>query len=378
MKSILFSLLMAVALLGCSSSMREVKDEPLPSSGFVIKRGTNLSHWLSQNSQRGEERRKHIQEDDFARLDSLGFDHVRIPVDEEQLWDENGNKHPEAWKLLTDALHFAAKHRLRAIVDLHIIRSHHFNAEHDGTANILFTSEEAQAKLIDMWKQLSASLSKFSTDSVAYEFLNEPVAKDPEQWNRLIAKVHHVLRGLEPNRTLVIGSNMWQGVETFKDLKVPAGDKNIILSCHYYSPMIVTHYKASWNNVGVYSGPINYPGVLISPDNFETINPDFRTYFGENNMKWDRNLMRKNIKQAVDVANRLGLPLFCGEWGVYETCNREVAYAWLRDAIAVFDEFNMSWASWCYDEGFGFWDQKRHQFNDKPMVRILTSGKGLK
>ena len=71
---------------------------------FRIKRGTNISHWLSQSEQRGEARRLHIQEDDFARLEELGFDFVRIPIDEVQFWDEQGNKLPEAWNLLKNAL----------------------------------------------------------------------------------------------------------------------------------------------------------------------------------------------------------------------------------------------------------------------------------
>ena len=66
-------------------------------NNFRIKRGTNVSHWLSQSEQRGEARRLHIQEDDFERLHDLGFDFVRIPIDEVQFWDEKGNKLPEAW-----------------------------------------------------------------------------------------------------------------------------------------------------------------------------------------------------------------------------------------------------------------------------------------
>ena len=95
-------------------------------NNFNIKRGTNLSHWLSQSRVMGEERRKHIQEDDFARLEQLGFDFVRIPIDEVQFWDDNGNKLPEAWELLTNAINLAEKHHLRVVVDLHIIRSHRF------------------------------------------------------------------------------------------------------------------------------------------------------------------------------------------------------------------------------------------------------------
>ncbi|MBK8280074.1 MAG: cellulase family glycosylhydrolase [Saprospiraceae bacterium] len=52
--------------------------------------------------------------------------------------------------------------------------------------------------------------------------MNEPVADDPEQWNHLIARAVSVLRDLEPNRTIVIGSNRWQSAQTFDQLKVPA------------------------------------------------------------------------------------------------------------------------------------------------------------
>ena len=154
--------------------------------GFRIRRGTNVSHWLSQSEARGEMRRLHIQEEDFARLERLGFDFVRIPIDEVQFWDEQGNKLPEAWTLLTNALDWARLHNLRAIVDLHIIRSHYFNAVNEGgaSANTLFTSEKAQQDLIDLWYQLSDVLGGYSTDWVAYEFMNEPVADDHEQWNR--------------------------------------------------------------------------------------------------------------------------------------------------------------------------------------------------
>ena len=135
-------------ITGCTSKP-ETDDNV---NNFRIKRGTNLSHWLSQSEERGDERRQHIQEDDFERLEQLGFDFVRIPIDEVQFWDEEGNQLPEAWELLTNALHLAAKHHLRAIVDLHIIRSHYFNAANEGgaSANTLFTSEEAQQNLIHM------------------------------------------------------------------------------------------------------------------------------------------------------------------------------------------------------------------------------------
>ena len=382
MKKILFVLaIIATALwtmTACTSKKEtETKSEE---NSFKIKRGTNLSHWLSQSQERGEMRKQHIQEDDFERLEQLGFDFVRIPIDEEQFWDEQGNKLDEAWDLLTNALQLAGKHHLRAIVDLHIIRSHYFNAVNEGKkdANTLFTSDEAQQQLINMWYQLSDVLKGFSTDSVAYEFMNEPVADDHEQWNQLVAKVHKALREREPLRTLVVGSNRWQGYETMKYLKVPEGDKNIILSFHYYNPMILTHYGAWWTPIGKYRGKVSYPGVLVSKEDYEaapdSLKKDLEPYTTQ---EWNIDKIREDFKDAIEVAKKYDLQLFCGEWGVYEPVDRELAYKWYKDMLSVFDEFDIAWTTWCYDADFGFWDQQKNDYKDKPLVDILMSGKKL-
>ena len=359
---------MAFALTPCLAQTGTVNN-------FKIKRGTNVSHWLSQSEARGEMRRLHIQEEDFARLERLGFDFVRIPIDEVQFWDEKGNKLPEAWTLLTNALNWAGKHHLRAIVDLHIIRSHYFNAVNEGgsSANTLFTSEKAQQDLINLWYQLSDVLKGYSNDWVAYEFMNEPVADDHEQWNQLVAKVHKALRAREPQRTLVVGSNRWQGYETMKYLKVPQGDKNIVLSFHYYNPMLLTHYTAWWTPIGKYKGKIHYPGIMVTKEDFDAAPADIKAELEPYTRQvWDINKIREDFRDAIAVAKKYGLQLFCGEWGIYENTDRELGYQWTKDMLTVFNEFNIAWTTWCYDADFGFWDQQHDCFKDKPLVDLLT------
>ena len=364
--------MMLLALSACTS--KSEKNEGV--NNFRIERGTNVSHWLSQSDERGEARRLHIQEDDFARLDSLGFDFVRLPIDEVQFWDEEGNKIPEAWDLLTNAINWAEKHHLRTIVDLHIIRSHYFNAVNEGgdDANTLFTSETAQQDLINMWFQLSDVLKGYSVDSVAYEFMNEPVADEHDQWNQLIAKVHKALREREPQRTLVIGSNRWQGYETMKYLQVPEGDKNIILSFHYYNPMILTHYGAPWTPIGQYTGKVNYPGIIVSKEDYEAASDSLKPLLEEyTKQEWNVDKIRADFADAISVAKKHDLQLFCGEWGVFEPVDRELAYQWTKDMLTVFKENNIAWTTWCYDADFGFWDQQKHDFKDKPLVELLMS-----
>ena len=208
--------------------------------------------------------------------------------------------------------------------------------------------------------------------------MNEPVAEEHEQWNQLVAKVHKALREREPQRTLVVGSNRWQGYETMKYLKVPEGDKNIILSFHYYNPMLLTHYGAPWTPVGQYKGKVSYPGKLITQADYDaapdSVKPHIEQYLTQ---EWNIDKIRADFKDAIDVAAKYGLQLFCGEWGVYEPVDRELAYKWTKDMLAVFDEFNIAWTTWCYDADFGFWDQAKNDYKDKPLVDILMSGKKL-
>lgn len=375
MKKILLPLLAVCGCLMLGACANKTVEE---SEDFVIKRGTNLSHWLSQSWVLGEARAQRVTEADIARIAELGFDHVRIPIDEVQFWDAEGNQLPEAWALLTNALDNCIKYNLRAIVDLHIIRSHNFNAGFSGGHNTLWEDEAAQDALINLWYQLSDALKDYPCKWVAYEFMNEPVADEHEQWNKLVAKVHKALREREPNRTLVIGSNMWQGVDTMEFLKVPEGDRHILLSCHFYHPMALTHYTAPWTESGRYFGPIQYPGVMISEEEFAKLDEKNQEVFRQFTTEWNKERLSEMVGQAAKVAEKLGLPLYCGEWGVYQkNAPAESKYSWYRDMVEIFDEYDMSWSTWCYFDEFGFWSLEKQEIVDQPLVDILLSGKAL-
>ncbi|MHC4206535.1 MAG: glycoside hydrolase family 5 protein, partial [Planctomycetota bacterium] len=153
-------------------------------STFHISRGVNISHWLSQSQRRGQQRLAYFTEKDVAYIAGLGYDHIRLPIDEEQMWDENGNKEDEAFELLHNAIKWSESRHLKVVVDLHILRSHHFNAEDKP----LWTDPKAQEKFLLLWEDLSSELKQYPVGLVAYELMNEPVADDPEDWNKLVEK----------------------------------------------------------------------------------------------------------------------------------------------------------------------------------------------
>ncbi len=317
--------------------------------GFEIRRGTNISHWLSQSTRRGDERARFFTEKDVELIASLGFDHIRLPVDEEQLWDEAGNKEPEAFAWLHSAIGWAQKNKLRVIVDLHILRSHHFNAQEKP----LWTDPKAQDKFLALWRDLSAELGKYPLSLVAYELMNEPVADDPEDWNKLVEKAVRQVRTTEPRRKLVIGSNKWQSVGTFDQLRIPTGDRDIILSFHFYTPMLVTHYRASWTSVGRYQGPVNYPGQLVDPREIEKLDPKVAGIVKSNNGVYNRERLESLLEKPLALAKKLDLPLYCGEWGAISGAPEGPRLQWYRDMRANLEKHGIAWATWDYKGGFG-------------------------
>ncbi len=321
----------------------------LPGDPFPLRRGTNISHWLSQSKRRGPERREWFRRKDVAFLAGLGLDHLRLPVDEEQLFTVDGKPESEAFDLLNEGLDWCDEFSLRAIVDLHILRSHHFNEK----VKPLWTETAAQERFLQCWRDISSQIGKRSTLKVAYELMNEPVADDPQQWNVLVEKCAKSIRALEPERRLVIGSNMWQSVDTFDVLRVPADDPNVILSFHYYHPMVLTHYQASWTKVGEYKGPVTYPGRLVPEDQLQTQPADLRRAMSPERIVFDRSTTVLMFAKPIEVARRLKLPLYCGEWGCIDRAPMEPRVHWYEDVRSILEENRIGWATWDYKGGFG-------------------------
>ncbi|MBZ0292458.1 MAG: glycoside hydrolase family 5 protein [Anaerolineae bacterium] len=315
---------------------------------FEIHPGTNISHWLSQSTARGEARRQWFVEEDVKRLADLGFDHLRIPIDEEQMWDESGQREQEAFELLNRALDWLERAGLRAIVDLHILRSHHFN---DANEPALYSDPAALEQFADLWRDLSAFMKERATDKVAYEMLNEAVARNPESWNHVSGYIFKTLRDLEPERTIVLGSNQWNKTYTYPDLKIPEDD-HLLLTFHYYNPMFVTHYKASWNEYRHYTGPVQYPGTPVPAEHMDELKQlydDAET----RNRYYDREVIKQEVMIASEIAQKTNHPLYCGEFGVIINTPSDVRQRWYQDMVSVFDELGIAWANWDYKGGFG-------------------------
>ena len=375
-------ILLALILFPIYSWKQSLSTKTINPSGFEIKRGVNLSHWLSQDFGWAP-KYTYINENDIRFIDSIGYDHVRIPIDEQEMWDENGNPIKPAFDHLIRCLNWCDTYNLRAIVDLHIIRAHYFNAVKEGGNNALWEDPVAQNHLIDLWMQLSEVLHEYPNNKVAYELLNEAVAPDNEDWNKLVNKAIAAIREKEPDRVLVIGPNMWQQASYMKYLKVPENDKNIILSFHTYTPLALTHHLAEWTPAGQYEGPVHYPGQIITDDDYrkyvDTSNvalvnelSDVREYF-------DKDRLIEVFKPAIEYAKSKNLQLYCGEFGCLPTIERSDRLQYYADMISAFEENDIAWCNWEYKGDFGIYhfdrEKKISLSPDTELITILMQTK---
>lgn len=349
-----------VVLSGCRAGADEASTD-----AFTIHRGLNISHWLSQSRVRGLARERYFTEKDVAYIASEGFDHLRIPVDEEQLFLESGEKDAEAFALLHEALGWCRKYGLRAVVDLHILRSHHFNA----AEKPLFSDEKAQESFFECWRKISGELKDYSNGWVAYELMNEPVADRAEDWNKLVCRCVEVIREREPQRMLVIGSNRWQRFETVKELELPENDPNIIVSFHYYDPFLFTHYLAGWTDNRDYIGRVHYPGQVVAPEDLAKLPKDLSDRFADwTEQVYDKEAFKRDFSEALSVAKARGLQLYCGEYGCINSSPVPDRVRWWRDINEVFEEMGIARAVWDYKGDFGI---LKREWPDRPMLDAL-------
>ena len=314
---------------------------------FEIKRGVNIAHWVSQTGARGEERARIFTERDVEQLAAWGFDHIRIPVGEEQLFSPDGTMDNETMTLIETAIGWCKKHNMRAIFDLHNLRSHHFNAD----KKPLFTDPAAQEAFCECWRKISDHLKKYPDSMVAYELMNEPVADDPAQWNDVVNKCLSAVREKEPHRTVVIGSNRWQSFDMVERLEVPADDENIILSFHFYNPFMFTHYHASWTDMRDIPCEVHYPGSLISKEDYDAMSDEMKGRYGYGAGQSgynDRATLEKQIARAADAAAKMGRRIYLGEFGTLATTAEADRVAWFEDVVSLCNERGIAYAAWDY------------------------------
>jgi endoglucanase len=313
---------------------------------FKISKGINLASWLSTPKYSGAARAAFFTEADVKLLSEQGFDHIRICVDEVQLWDDSGNKIREyGFNLLHDAIKWCIKYNVRAIIDMHITRNHRFtNAE-----NTLFTDPAEPAKFVKLWEDLSDELKSYPNSLVAYELLNEPVSKDAKNWNRVSALAINAIRAKEQNRTIIVGVCTANGSVKYSELTLPSNHR-ILSTFHYYGPYLLTAYGLQSTTGGRKDIPMTYPGRLVPEEWISALPANWQE---TGRRTYDKSVLTANMKSGFDMAKRLNVPVFVGEFGTINVTPEPARSNWYKDIVAICKENNAAYTSFDY-KGAGY------------------------
>lgn len=332
-----------------------------------FQRGFNLTGWLQSSGARAVHFTKFGRED-LAHIKALGADVVRLPI----------NLHAMSNGAPNYALDPLFLFFLDQIVDwseelgLHLILDNH-------TFNVNSNTDPAIGQvLVPVWTQLAEHF-KDRSDLVYYEILNEPHGIADATWHAIQQEVVAAIRQIDTRHTIIVGPASWNSYNNLAQMPAYADD-NLIYTFHFYDPFLFTHQGASWVNpsmVPVSGVPFPYDAERMptAPASLagSWVGSAFNSYRSEGTAQ--------RIEDQLDIAARFaqerGVPIFCGEFGVYipnsPAPDRLRWYALVRDAL---EARGISWATWDYKGGFGLFERGSNELFESdlniPLLRALA------
>lgn len=340
-------------------------------SKFEIQTGLNIGGWLSQTSTRKENINTFFTRSTVNKLAEWGFDHIRLPIDEAEVLNTDGTWMTDRLKLIHNAIGWCKDVNLRVILDMHITRSHYFNDTENMT---LWTDLNEQDKFVHIWQTISAEFKQYPNSLLAYELLNEPATSMPDDWNGLIARTLAAIRENEPHRVVVLDPVGHSNIGQLQNLVFPANDKNLILTTHFYTPHLLTHYQAPWmDGLKDLSIPLHYPGQLVAQADYDTItiqrHKDVVKYY---NGVYNKDVLTTRLQEAIRISQLTGLQIHIGEVGCIDKCPKEVRDAWMADVVAILKENNIAFDIWGYKSNFGILNDYGTP-KDQGLIDIITA-----
>lgn len=283
-----------------------------------FRRGLNLGGWISQCNYSDEHIKNFIQYDDLKRIASWDFDHVRIPFDYNIFEDEE-----KGFSILDKAVSDCSELGLNVVLDLHKTKGFSFD-DYGEDEKGFFDSEEYQEYFYRLWEKLAARYGKYH-ETVAFELLNEITSKEYiTMWNRIAKTAIVRIRKYAPHTFILVGSYENNSVTTVDALENPY-DKNVVYNFHFYEPLVFTHQGAYWT---------------------DRIDPEKRMSYSESGCC--EQYFEDMFIPAVKKAEKDGLKLYCGEFGMIDRVGSDDALKWFEGIGKVFDKYGIGHCAWTY------------------------------
>jgi endoglucanase len=316
----------------------------------LLHRGVNASMWFAQARDYSPVRlRSYTTADDIAVMHAMGFDHVRLSIDGDALMRDappNGLNAAFVAELDT-AVNTMLKDGLRVIVDVH---------PSDAFKQRLRTDDAAVTRFCALWSALAGHFAQTDPDRVFYEVLNEPEFENVQQWNAVQTRAIAAIRQAAPHHTIIATAQRYSGLTDLLTLE-PVADPNVIYTFHDYEPFPFTHQGATWTMAQVrplrgvpYPSSPEVIGPVLSQEQ-QLVDQHWINTYGLD--RWDAARIRSEVSFAGKWAALHHVPVYCGEFGVYQAfADPAMRAAWLHDTRTALEEQGIGWAVWDYQGSF--------------------------
>ena len=346
------------AALFCAPGVPQASADGVPAGRIaLLSRGINVSEWFAAWSEQRLLGTWHTA-DDAALIRRLGFTFVRLTASPQWLFNPADPAHPPA------AIHYY-EHALRLFLDAGlavIVDPIHGTSSDDAFEDSLARDPGFRRGVEAGWEALARRFAAISADRVFFEIMNEPhistrEAIDASWWPPVQEGLAAAVRRGAPQNTIIATGEKWGGIDGLVALS-PLADRNVVYSFHWYEPFTFTHQGADWaGEIPKLLAGIPYPSspVAVAAAVSALADPraqkEVTVYGGE---RWDRRRVEAGLRRAADWGKRHGVPVFCGEFGVYRKVSPEAdRVRWIADVRSTFENLGIGWSMWDYDGGFG-------------------------
>ncbi len=315
------------------------------------QKGVNLGGWLSQGSLTKEHLDTFITEKDIERIASWGADHVRLPLDYENVETEDGTDIEAGYRYIENCVSWCRKYHLNMVLDLH--KTYGYIFDNQDYSKDFFHSRKQQERFLNLWRKLIKRFAK-DADIIMFELLNEVVSFDVvDEWNDLSSRAVKIIRETAPSAKILYGGVGYNAVTSIKKLLPPA-DENIVYNFHCYEPLIFTHQSAYWVKDMPSDFHIGYPGSLEEYMRISrTIPAAMHGALADDTITFTKlgsEFFEALFEDAIQAAENFQVPLYCGEYGVIDQAPQEDTIRWFHDINSVFHKYGIGRAVWSYKE----------------------------